>query len=113
MKMSEANLKPVSVSPVLLKEFTDALDRYDIKLACDIIWSKISILDGMIQKEEPFKKLKVESTRAQALELIGILVKGLAEIALHLEAVLPSTATKIQECIKQNKVPAAPLFMRK
>ena len=118
-------VSPFEDSPFTLEKFKEAYNanlangvgnltnRYDIILACDIIWSKISILDGMIQKEEPFKKLKVESTRAQALELIGILVKGLAEIALHLEAVLPSTATKIQECIKQNKVPAAPLFMRK
>jgi len=113
MKMAEANLKPVSVIPVLSQEFIDALDRYDIKSACDIVWAKISVLDVMIQKEEPFKKLKVEENKAQALELIDKLVKGLAEIALHLEAILPGTATKIQRCIKENKVPAEPLFMRK
>jgi len=113
MKMAEANLKPVSVSPALAKEFTDKIDQYDIKSACDIIWAKISVLDVMIQKEEPFKKLKVEETKVQALELIDKLVKGLAEIALHLEAILPNTAAKIQECIKLNKVPSAPLFMRK
>lgn len=113
MKMAEAHLKPVSASPVLAREFIEAIDRYDIKAACDIVWAKVTALDVLIQKEEPFKKLKVEETKAQALTLIEELVKGLAEVALHLEAVLPETAQKIQECIKGNKVPAAPLFMRK
>ncbi|HTK33429.1 MAG TPA: methionine--tRNA ligase [Candidatus Paceibacterota bacterium] len=113
MKMAEANIKPVTVSPTLDKEFISALDRYDIKAASDIVWAKITALDVTIQKEEPFKKLKVEETKDQALKLIEELVKGLAEVALHLEAILPETAGKIQECIKANKVPAAPLFMRK
>jgi methionyl-tRNA synthetase len=113
MKMAEAHLIPVAISPILSKEFTEALDRYDIKTACDLVWTKISALDGLIQKEEPFKKLKVEETKPAALKLIKQLVNGLAEIALHLEPLLPETALQIQLCIKLNKTPAAPLFIRK
>ena len=113
MKMAETHVKPVSVAPVIAQEYIEALDRYDIKSASDFVWSKITALDVLIQKEEPFKKLKVEETKAQALELINRLVKGLAEVALHLQAILPETAVKIQECIKENKTPVAPLFMRK
>ena len=113
MKMAETHAKPVSVAPVLAQEYTEALDRYDIKSASDFVWTKITALDVVIQKEEPFKKLKVEETKTQALELIDKLVKGLAEVALHLQAILPETAAKIQECIKENKTPSAPLFMRK
>ncbi len=113
MKMAEANIKPVKTKPTLAKEFTDAINCYDIKSACDFVWSKISALDVLIQKEEPFKKLKVEETKAGAIILIEELIKGLAEIALHLEAILPETSFKIQECIKLNKSPTVPLFMRK
>jgi methionyl-tRNA synthetase len=113
MKMAEANIKPTSFIATLDEGFVSALNSYDIKSACDIVWAKITALDVTIQKEEPFKKLKAEETKAQALELIDRLVKGLAEIALHLQAILPDTASKIQDCIKANKVPSAPLFMRK
>jgi len=113
MKMAEANIKPVSSTPVLAKEFIEALGKYDIKTASDFVWSKISVLDSLIQKEEPFKKLKVEETKASAVKLIEELVKGLDEVALHLEAILPGTAAKIEECIKENKMPSTPLFMRK
>ncbi len=113
MKMAEAHIKSVITSPVLDEGYISALDRYDIKAASDIVWTKITALDVTIQKEEPFKKLKVEETKDQALKLIEELVKGLAEVALHLEAILPETAKKIQECIKENKVPSTPLFMRK
>jgi methionyl-tRNA synthetase len=113
MKMAEANIAKVSAAPALSKEYIDALERYDIKSACDFVWAKIGALDALIQKEEPFKKLKVEETKAQALALIEALVRGLAEVALHLEAVLPETAERIQECIAENATPATPLFMRK
>ena len=113
MKMAESHIQPVSAVPVLAKEYIQALERYDIKSACDFIWTKITALDVLIQKEEPFKKLKVEETKAQALKLIETLVHGLAEVALHLQAILPETAKKIQVCIRENKTPATPLFMRK
>lgn len=114
LKMSEAHLKPVPLPAVKAsKEFTAALERYDLKAAADIIWAKITVLDELVQKEEPFKKVKEEATKAHALEVIERLVKGLAEVAVLLEPILPATAGIIQYCIKENKVPATPLFARK
>lgn len=113
MKMAEANISIVSIDPKLSPEYISALDRFDLKAAADVIWSKISTLDSVIQKEEPFKKVKIPETKAHAIDIISNLVKGLAEVALHLEPFMPSTAEAIQKCIQENKVPVTPLFMRK
>jgi len=114
MKMAEANLKPVRLPKVVWpKEFVDAISRYDLKAAADSIWAKIQALDALIQKEEPFKKVKDESTKKHALEIIEKLVIDLAEVAALLEPMLPSTSEAIMKCVEVNKVPAAPLFLRK
>lgn len=114
MKMAEGNLKPISLPKTPWpKEYSDAIERYDLKAAADFIWAKITALDGLIQKEEPFKKVKEESTRKHALEVIESLVKRLAEVAVLLEPILPKSASLIRHCIRENKVPTEPLFMRK
>jgi len=113
MKMAEANIDKVLVKPVISKEYSSALERYDIKAAADIIWSKIANLDTIIQKEEPFKKVKEPTTKKHAIKVIEDLVNGLAEVALLLEPILPTSAEIIKKCIVENKSPAQPLFMRK
>lgn len=115
MKMAEANLQPVKllVSIKMPIEFTSAIESFDLKAATDVIWSKITVLDALIQKEEPFKKVKDESTKKHALEVIEGLVVGLAEVCVMLEPILPETAKAIWKCIKENKVPEKPLFLRK
>ena len=48
MKMAETNLeRPVEIPPnTIPQNFKDALDKYDVKAAADIIWKSISdILD--------------------------------------------------------------------
>lgn len=114
MKMAEANLKPVNLPKLEFpKEFLDAMESFNIKGAADAVWAKITALDAIIQKEEPFKKVKDEATRQHALEVIERLVIGLAEVALMLEPILPASAKVIWNCIKENKVPEKPLFLRK
>lgn len=114
MKMAEANLKSVKLLKIEWpEEFAVALDRYDLKAATDIIWAKIAALDSLIQKEEPFKKVKEETTKKNAIELIEKLVHGLAEIADLLQPILPQSAEAVKECLQDNRVPANPLFMRK
>jgi methionyl-tRNA synthetase len=114
MKMAEANLKEVSVlNAELPADYQEAIDRYDLKAAMDVIWSKIAALDGIIQKEQPFIKVKEGATRAKALEIMDKLVKGLAEVGMLLRPFLPNTSAAILKCISDNKMPAEPLFMRK
>ena len=117
MKMAQENLgKPVSIlaGPASkYPEYQNALDSFNLKEAGDFIWSKISVLDTIIQQEKPFTKIKDIQTKAKALETIDKLVKGLGEVAFLLEPFLPETSKNIQNLIKENKMPEAPLFMRK
>jgi len=114
MKMAQDNLsKPVSVLATIPAEYQRLLDSFNLKEAGDFIWSKISVMDGIIQQEKPFTKIKDPKTKAEALETIDKLVKGLGEVAFLLEPFLPETSIKIQNLIKENKMPEQPLFMRK
>ncbi len=93
------------------KQFTDALDGFEINKACDFIWQKISALDRKIQETAPFKLIKTD--KEKGMEIIKELVTELRVIALHLSPILSQTSTKILELIKANKSPETPLFIRK
>jgi len=113
MKMSETNISEFMMKEekvIFDKEFLAAMESYNLKLAMDFIWAKISRLDETIQKEEPFKLVKSDPEKGQ--KIIKDLVIELYQIAKYLEPFLPETAQKIEEAIKANKSPA-PLFLRK
>jgi len=113
MKMAQDNL---SSSPALVENFivpdelNKHLENFEIGKASDFIWSKIKELDGRIQSEQPFKLVKAD--KEKALGIINELVIELYKIAKMLEPFLPTTAKKIEELIKANKTPEAPLFLR-
>ena len=86
-------------------------DEFDLKAIMDLIWSFIRDLDEYIQREEPFKVIKIDEQKGK--EIIEILVRKLYIIARRIEPMLPETSLKIQELIKQNKKPSNPLFIRK
>ncbi len=113
MKMAETNLTaPVLVGIFVFDaEIVSEFEKFNLKSAVDFIWARISKLDETIQKEEPFKLVKTDLMKGQAL--IKSLVLELFHIAKLLEPFLPDTALKIQEAIKLNKIPAIPLFLRK
>lgn len=125
MQMAETHLDgPVDVSDESLKEefgtatlekaFTDKLDGFDIQAAADIIWKHIGVADTEIQEQEPFKKVKSDDAAVvdEAKVFITRLVKHLWFVAMHLEPILPKTAEKIKQAIKENKKPVTPLFER-
>ena len=113
MKMAETHLStPISVLiGSFPKEFTKHLDNFDIQKAVDFIWGEISKLDESIQKTEPFKLVKMNEKRGQ--EEIKKLVIGLSKIANMVSLILPNTAEKILEAIKENKMFITSLFPRK
>ncbi len=113
MKMAETNLTaPVLVGIFVFDdEIVNEFEKFNLKQAMDFIWTKISKLDEIIQKEAPFKLVKTDLIKGQ--ELIKNLVLDLFHIAKLLEPFLPETAIKIQEAIKINKMPETPLFLRK
>ena len=87
------------------------LEGYNIAGEADDIWKAISMLDEDIQRTEPFKKIKVNPEEAKK-DLHAMLVH-LFGIALRLQIFLPDTSAKIITCIRENKMPDAPLFVRK
>jgi methionyl-tRNA synthetase len=87
------------------------LENFDINKFVNSIWANIKNLDEYIQKNEPFKKIKINKEEAE--KDVHYLLFHLYGIALELEPILPETAKTIQELIKENKKPEKPLFVRK
>ncbi len=113
MKMAETNLKsPVVVSEKdIPQEFSDLLEKFEIQKATDLIWQKVAEADKYIQETQPFKLIKTDKEKGEAI--IVDLVNRVKVIADMLSIVMPSTAEKILSLIKENKAPTVPLFARK
>ena len=112
MKMAEMNLA-TPVSPPeegLPKEFDDHLNRFEFNKAADLIWKEISKMDEHIQKTEPFKLIKENKEKGEAV--LKDLLTRLFRVARMLAPILPETSEKIISAIKTNKSPLS-LFARR
>jgi methionyl-tRNA synthetase len=92
-------------------DIKENMEKFDIKLVMDLTWNFIRDLDEYIQKEEPFKVIKVDENAGR--EHIKLLVQKLFIIAKRLIPMMPETAEKILHYININKKPETPLFLRK
>lgn len=113
MKMAEtALLEPVNIpTDTIPQSFKDAIESYNIARATEIVSESISTLDQEIQKSQPFKLIKTDPEKAR--EIITGLVVGVYTVARMLNPILPRTMEKIKQLVKENKMPAEPLFARK
>jgi methionyl-tRNA synthetase len=113
MKMAETNLEtPVAIQEnAIPEEYFKFFETFEINKAMDYVWSKIGELDTIIQQTEPFKLVKIDKEKGQGI--IVDLVKKLYTIAQMLNTLLPDTSDKIKACVKANKTPEAPIFLRK
>jgi len=93
------------------QEFKDHLDKFEIQKATNLIWEKIKELDELIQKEEPFKVVKVDLPKGK--QMISELAVKLYTIARMLNPIMPETNVLLKKLIKENKKPEKPLFLRK
>jgi methionyl-tRNA synthetase len=84
---------------------------FDIKAVADYVWKKIADVDRYIQENQPFKTIKSDSKKGR--EQICALLVQLGSIASDLEPIMPETSQTIQKLLKENKMPEAPLFLRK
>ena len=91
--------------------FIELMDKYDYRNAIDLLWKGIQMTDEIIQKEEPFKVVKVDVEKGK--EMIKKLVGHLADVEYHLRPFMPDTADKIHRAITENKKPTEPIFARK
>lgn len=112
MKLAQDNLpEPVALEFTgYPKQFTEALDAFEINRACEYVFTRIQALDQTITQTEPFKVIKVD--KEKGIELITNLVRELAAIDLLLEPIMPQTSKKIIDAIVANKKPEN-LFARK
>jgi len=112
LKMSEDNIpEGVEVSDIdFPKEYTDAFEVFNLQVATDIIWKKIGEIDEQIQNTQPFKVIKED--KEKGVEIIKELVQKLYEVSILLSPIIPETAEKIQNSIKENKKPETPIFAR-
>lgn len=113
MKMAETYLEnPVTIEDKTIpEEYFEIADTFDFKALSNFVWDRIGELDAIIQTKEPFKLIK--TNREEALLILNDLVKKLYTIARMLNPLMPQTSEKIKECVRQNKSPEAPLFLRK
>jgi len=113
MKMATTNFeKPIEITPFMADTvFKKHMESFNIQKASELIWSWVGELDAIIQNKEPFKLVKIDADKARVI--IADLVNKLANIAFHLESILPETSIKILILIKNHKNPEQPLFLRK
>lgn len=111
LKMAESYLsEPVEVGDIEIpSEYYKYVEGLELNKAMDLIWSKLSEMDSIIQETQPFKLVKTD--KEAAIKIVTELVKKLFTISKMLEPFMPETAIKIEEAIKVNKL-SSPLFMR-
>lgn len=112
MKLAEDNLEGGSRPETegFPQEYTNALEKFEVNKAADVIWERIKLLDQQITDTAPFKVIKTNPEEGK--ELIAALTIELYGIAQMLEPFMPATSQKIKEAIEQNKKPGN-LFARK
>ncbi len=91
-------------------EFAYAMKDYDVMNAMNYIFKIVNECDGYMQKNEPFKVIKVDIEAGK--KHLEYLRENLYIIARLLNPFMPTTSDKIKEIIKENKMPEKPLFPR-
>ncbi|MEY4747696.1 MAG: hypothetical protein RLZZ416_745 [Candidatus Parcubacteria bacterium] len=112
MQLAQSNLPAparVTFTPYP-QEYVNAFDAFKINEAVEYVVARIQALDQKINQTEPFKVVKTDAQKGEAL--IEEMVHELAAIDLMLEPLVPETSKKIIEAVMANKKPAN-LFPRK
>ena len=94
-----------------LHNYAADFEKFSLQDVCSAIWELIRMDDEMIQSKKPFALIKTDPEQARSV--IVILLRHLLRIGKILEPIMPETAAKIQGLVRENRMPAAPLFPRK
>jgi methionyl-tRNA synthetase len=110
LKMAvNAGISPIR--PILSYRSNRFLDTYELQKAADAIWQKIKSCDEFIQKNEPFKVIKID--KEKAVKDIQYLLSEIHQIAADLISFLPQTSNKILAVLNDPKLENIPrLFPR-
>lgn len=111
MKLAEEHFsEPLTLSEddiMAESTYTDMIETFRFNEAMDLIWEHIGKGDLFMTEHAPYKKLKSadEKEKAEGSAELEKLVRHIAKIAAHLEAVMPRTAKIMLTAIKENKKP--------
>lgn len=106
-----AELSKEAVIKELHDKQTKGFEAFNLQMATDAVWTAIAEADKEIQREQPFKKIKTDKVAGE--HDLKRLLAWLDIIGTALEALLPQTSKAVLDCVRNNKMPEAPLFMRK
>jgi len=111
----------ISVKNYINKEalpaYHERMEHYELDRATDVIWTLIKKLDGYVTDYEPYKLIKTDKEKTEAV--LGNLLYGIDRIADMLSPFLPIAALKIQDLLGRSsndfsvKHVDTPLFPRK
>ncbi|HYE22849.1 MAG TPA: methionine--tRNA ligase [Candidatus Paceibacterota bacterium] len=107
MKLAEEHLTPVALSKedvTIEPAFTKMIEGFAFNEAMDLIFEHVGKGDEYMTEREPYKKIKTDE-KDIALADIEKLVRHLAKIAAHLTPIMPDTAEKILNAVRENKKP--------
>lgn len=113
LTLAEANLAGSVTRPEpgsFVKEYTDALERYDFNAACAYIWERLAALNLRLTNEKPFAVVKTDPE--QGKHIIAECTTELYHIARLLQPIMPTTSDTLKAAILANKKPEN-LFPRK
>ncbi len=85
-------------------------ESFNLNSAIKNLFGTFAALDVYIQREEPFKKIKLDESEAK--KDVAYLLHHLLQSSYELEVFLPKTAIFIRNCVHENKMPEKPLFAR-
>ncbi len=109
MKLAEEHL----LAPVVLTEddmlveeaFTVELRFFRFNEALNLLWEHVNKGDEFMTSHEPYKKIKGDDTKEEALADIEKLVRHVAKVAVNLGVVMPHTSELILSAVRANKKP--------
>ena len=111
------------INEEILPAYHEHMEKYELTKATDTIWTLIKRLDGYITDYEPYKLVKIDKAKTEAI-LVNLLY-GISVITNMLSPFLPETSEKIKSLLggqfEENGTPISfstkeletPLFPRK
>jgi methionyl-tRNA synthetase len=85
------------INEEILPSYHSHMERYDLNRATDIIWSLIKRLDGYITDYEPYRLVKTDKAKTEAI--LANLLYGIEVISDILSPFMPETAEKIHDLL--------------
>lgn len=90
------------------KEYTEAMERYDVKSAFEYIFKVVSEADLYMQTSQPFKVVKEDVEKGK--EMLQHLRTQVYVVGRLLNPFMPKTSELIKSLVQSNQMPEKPLF---